>query len=163
MTLKFTFPTSFAWKHLLKNKLHQSAISTWDSRTLTYDFSRFRTAHSEYTPHCAWYVSKESPKYFFHSNNFQLAEMPMNSEFCMYCNLYYNNNNIVNQCINTCAYFGYGKRKSMARNSGSSQHNKKTCKPPPPPPPWQSFLDPRMKPVCSVTRKKILASSQLEL
>ena len=32
----------------------------------------------------------------------QLAEMPMNSKFCMYCNVPYNN--IVDHCINTCAY-----------------------------------------------------------
>ena len=32
----------------------------------------------------------------------QLAVMPIDSIFCMYCNLYYNN--IVDNCINTCAY-----------------------------------------------------------
>ena len=42
-----TFPTSLAWKRLLKSKLHQSAISTWDSRTLTHDFNRFRTIQSD--------------------------------------------------------------------------------------------------------------------
>ena len=32
----------------------------------------------------------------------QLAEMPMDSKFCMYCNVHYNN--IVDHCINTCAF-----------------------------------------------------------
>ena len=32
----------------------------------------------------------------------QLAEMPMDSKFCMYCNVHYKN--IVGHCINTCAY-----------------------------------------------------------
>ena len=31
-----------------------------------------------------------------------MAEMPMDSKFCMYCNVLYNN--IVDYCINTCAY-----------------------------------------------------------
>ena len=102
-----TFPTSLAWKRLLKSKLHQSAIPNWDSRTLTHDFNRIRTIHSEYTPHWACYLSKERRKLRLLSISFiqmisQLAEMPMDSKFCMYCNLCYNN--IVDHCINTCAY-----------------------------------------------------------
>ena len=31
-----------------------------------------------------------------------LPEIPMDSEFCMYCNLHFNN--IVDHCIYTCAY-----------------------------------------------------------
>ena len=63
---KGTFP-SFAWKRLLNSKLHHSAISTWNSRTLTHDFRRFRDIHFEYTPHLVWYLSKERRNFLFPS------------------------------------------------------------------------------------------------
>ena len=106
---KGTFPTSFAWKRLLKSKLHHSAISTWNSRTLTHDFCRFRDIHFEYTPHWVWYLSKERRNLLFPSFSLiqmisHLAEMSMDNKFCLYCNVYYNNT--VDHCINTCTYLG---------------------------------------------------------
>ena len=88
-----TFPTSYAWKRLLKSKLYESEIYTWDSRTLAHDFNRLRTMHSEYTPHWAWYLSKERRTLLLPSISFiqmisQLTEMPMDSKFCMYCNVH---------------------------------------------------------------------------
>ena len=36
------FPSKNAWNRLLKGKLHQSAICSWNSRTLAQEFYRFR-------------------------------------------------------------------------------------------------------------------------
>ena len=106
---KGTFPKTFAWKRLLKSKLHHSAISTWNSRTLTHDLSRFRDINFEYTPHWVWYLSKERrnlllPSFSLIQMISQLAEMSMDIKFCLYCNVYYNNN--VDHCINMCTYLG---------------------------------------------------------
>ena len=104
-----TFPTAFAWKRLLKSKLHHSAISTWNSRTLTHNFCGFRDIHFEYTPHWVWYLSKEKRNLLFPSFSLiqmisHLAEMSMDNKFCLHCNVYYKNT--VDHCINTCTYFG---------------------------------------------------------
>ena len=64
---KGTFPTSFVWKRLQKSKLHRSAISTWNGRTLTHDFCRFRDFHFEYTPHWVCYFLKERRNLLFPS------------------------------------------------------------------------------------------------
>ena len=52
------FPSKYAWNRLLKNRMHRSAISSWNSRTLTQDVYRFRVIQSEFRPHWAWYFSK---------------------------------------------------------------------------------------------------------
>ena len=57
------FPSKNAWTdRLLKGKLHQSAICSWNSRTLAQEFYRFRIAHPEFQPHWAWYFSKNQRK-----------------------------------------------------------------------------------------------------
>ena len=53
------FPSKFAWKRILKGKLHESAISSWHKRIQTQDFSRFTALHYDYSPHWIWYFSKE--------------------------------------------------------------------------------------------------------
>ena len=56
------FPSKNTWNRLLKGRLHQSAVCSWNSRTLTQEFYHFRIVLPEFQPHWAWYFFKSQRK-----------------------------------------------------------------------------------------------------
>ena len=60
------FPIKNAWNRLLKGRLHQNAICSWNSRTLTQEFYRFRIVHPQIQPHWTWHFSISQQKVMYH-------------------------------------------------------------------------------------------------
>lgn len=62
------FPNKFAWKRLVKHRIHDMEINLWQDRVSSPDFCRFRRLHWEYTPHKFWLTAYRHPHFFLYIN-----------------------------------------------------------------------------------------------
>ena len=107
------FPSKNAWNRLLKGRLHQSAICSWNSRTLAQEFYRFRIVHPEFQPHWAWYFSKNQRKLLSPCTSvIQMTASLTDTRhniLCAACDSYYDN--IADHCIHECSYLTIDRTK----------------------------------------------------
>ena len=107
------FPSKNEWNRLLKDRLHQSAICSWNRRTLAQEFNRFRIVHPEFQPHWAWYFSKRQQKLLSPCTSIiqmtaSLTDTRHNI-LCVACDSY--NDNIADHCIHECSYLTIDRAK----------------------------------------------------
>ena len=101
------FPGKFAWKHMIKAKVHENARLCWYERVSSPEFYRFNMLHDEFSPHWIWLFSKENRKMLKPCISVVqlvscVSSLPHVSNICRHCQRCFTN--LVDHCIHECIF-----------------------------------------------------------
>ncbi|MCG8112938.1 MAG: reverse transcriptase family protein [Candidatus Thiodiazotropha taylori] len=101
------FPAKFAWKRMMKAKVHELAKLNWYGRIADPEFDRFNMLHNSFSPHWLWLFSRENRKLLKPCFSvIQLisgvSSLPNVLQTCNHCQR--NISNVTDHCIHECNY-----------------------------------------------------------
>ena len=110
------FPGKFAWKHMIKAKVHENARLGWYERVSSPEFYRFNMLHGEFRPHWIWLFSKENRKMLKPCISVVqliscVSSLPHVSNICRHCQRCFTN--LVDHCIHGCIYLNRSRARLL--------------------------------------------------
>ena len=101
------FPGKFAWKRMIKAKVHEAAKTAWYNRVSTPEFQRFKLLHGDFGTHWLWLFSKDNRRLLKPCTSVVqliscVSSLPHMSNTCENCQCDFTN--LVDHCIHECNY-----------------------------------------------------------